>query len=64
MRQSARRAGPSATVDTCILYKSLFTEKNGSNTKTQQRKHKYKQSENNNNNNNDRLTAFDPGQPG
>jgi len=29
-----------------VLYKSLFTEKNGSNTKTQQRKHKYKQSEN------------------
>jgi len=29
------------------LYKSLFTEKTGSNTKTQQRKHKYKQSENN-----------------
>ena len=33
--------------DVVILYKSLFTEKNGSNTKKQQRKHKYKQSETN-----------------
>jgi len=26
--------------------------------------HKYNTTNNNNNNNNDRLTAFDPGQPG
>ena len=40
---SERFFANSATSCNTRLYKSIFNEKNGSNTKTQQRKHKYKQ---------------------